>query len=438
MRQFILIISLFFPLLFYAQERCMDYNSIVKKVCQNKKKTDILSAYNYIIKGRTIKNTNTQVSQIIDFVKENEIIIDFFVCPDSIGGLTYWAFVIKRNIEAPHLYKVCKETELTSIIDKNKNFYNNSSLLQLLLHSIRNELKGVRTIYYIPCGKLHEIALEYCQEANGEMFCEKYNIFRLSSSAMVCNKRNLNKYHHYSIWGGVDIEDRQFDCPEDTSIETCDTKQFSYLQDAFKVAKQIIEDLKESKGLVVDFYHDKTATENNFKGMSEKDIDVFLIETHGIFTNECSISPKSNQAPLNNHALALCGAASVMNTGIVPSGYEDGLITEVEIAQLDFSSIDLAIISACKSGLGKIEWDGVHGLMRGFKMAGVNSLIMTLDDVVDYVSGQLWIQFFRNLTNGQSKREALLNGIKHIRSMDNAAYSQPKFWTPFILIDGIE
>lgn len=127
-----------------------------------------------------------------------------------------------------------------------------------------------------------------------------------------------------------------------------------------------------------------------------------------------------------------------MDAGIVPQGSEDGLITEDEIAKLDLSNIDLAVISACKSGLGNIKWDGVHGLMRGFKQAGVNSLVMTLDDVDDKVSGQLWIQFFRNLTAGQSKREALLNGIKYIRTMDNGAYSHPKSWTPFILIDGMD
>ncbi len=127
-----------------------------------------------------------------------------------------------------------------------------------------------------------------------------------------------------------------------------------------------------------------------------------------------------------------------MDAGIVPHGNEDGLITEDEISKLDLHNINLAVISACKSGLGDVKWEGVHGLMRGFKQAGLNSLVMTLDDVIDYVSGQLWIQFFHNLTNGQAKREALLNGIKYIRTMDNGFYSHPKYWTPFILIDGIE
>lgn len=432
------IMTIILPHLFYAQERGEDYNAIVEIATLYGKEEDILNAYNFIIKGRTVKYTDIQVTQIGDAIKENEIVIEFFACPDSIGDLMYWAFVIKRDVKSPRLYKICKETELNSLIDKDKNFSNNTNVLQLIFHSIENEFNGVETIYYTPCGKLHEIALEYCRDTNGKMFCENYDVFRLTSSAMVCNKRPPNKYHRFSIWGGVDIEDRQVDCQEDTCLTPYDTRQFSYLQDSYNAARQIVEELSEYKDLVVDFYHDSTTTEDNFKNMSGVDIDAFLIETHGIFTCECSISPKSNNAPLNNHALALCGATVVMDTGIIPPGYEDGLITEAEIAQLNFFGMDLAVISACKSGLGTIKWDGVHGLMRGFKMAGVNSLVMTLEDVVDYVSGELWIQFFRNLTNGQSKREALLNGIRYIRSMDNAAYSHPKYWTPFILIDGIE
>lgn len=435
---FFIIAIILLPHIFYAQQRGGDYNAIVEKATRYKKEADILNSCNFIINGKTVKYSDIHIPQIIDVVKENEIIIEFFLCPDSIGDLTYWAFVIKRDMKSPRLYEICKEAELSSLIEENKNFYNNTDVAQLILCPIADELRGVETIYYSPSGKLHEIALEYCLDANGQIVCENYKVFRLTSSAMICNRRNSTKYHHYSVWGGIDIEDIQFECIEDTCLTTYDTRQFSYLQDSFKAAKQIVEELSADKDIVVDFYHDTTTTEYNFKSMSGKDIDAFLIETHGIITSECSISPKSNNAPLNTHALALSGAVSVMDTGICPAGIEDGLITEDEIAQLDFSSMDIAVISACKSALGKFEWDGVHGLMRGFKTAGVNSLVMTLDDVVDYVSGELWIQFFRNLTNGQSKREALLNGIRYIKSMDNAAYSHPSYWTPFILIDGIE
>lgn len=434
----ILIVAVIIPHLFYAQKSCGDISAAFENTTLTMDETDISKAYNVILQGRSINNADVHLSQITEAIKDNEIIIEFLEHPDSTGDTTYFAFVVKNAMKAPKLYEICKGTELVSLFDENKNFYNDTNVLQSILHPIGDELRGVNTIYYIPCGKLHEIALEYCKDENGNMFCENFNVFRLTSSSEICNKRLRKDYRHYSIWGGVDIEQRLFICEEDPCLDAYDTRQFYYLEDSFIAAGLITDGLRTDGNVTVDFYHDDTSTEDNFKNMSGKDIDALLIETHGIFTNGCSISPKSNQAPLDNHALALCGAVVVMDRGIIPDGYEDGIITEEEIARLNFSSMDLAVISACKSGLGRIEWDGVYGLMRGFKIAGVNSLVMTLDDVLDYVSGQLWIQLFQNLTVGQSKREALLNGIRYIKTMDNAAFSHPRFWTPFILIDGME
>lgn len=124
--------------------------------------------------------------------------------------------------------------------------------------------------------------------------------------------------------------------------------------------------------------------------------------------------------------------------GILPDSIDDGILTAKEISELDLNHVDLAIVSACKSALGEIRADGLYGLTRGFKQAGVKSLIMATDDIVDYISGQLWVQLFRNMSKGMTKREALLEGLKYIRTMDDGAFSHPKYWTPFILIDGLE
>lgn len=235
---------------------------------------------------------------------------------------------------------------------------------------LKDELKGITTIYFVPDGVFHEIALEYCMDTNGKMFCENYKVFRLTSSASVVNERQHEEYKNFSIWGGIELEaDLPYD-DADADLEPY-RNMLPYLEDSYNAAESITKEL-EDKGKNVTFLHNETATEANFKALSGKNIDAFLIETHGIFTKECSITPKSGtNAPLDNHALALYGAAFTMDAGIVPQGQEDGLITEDEISKLDLSHIDLCVISACKSGLGNITWDGVHGLMRGFKQTGV-------------------------------------------------------------------
>ena len=208
--------------------------------------------------------------------------------------------------------------------------------------------------------------------------------------------------------------------------------------DSYRASKVIYEDLSH-KGIECDFHYRSNATEEAFKNISGKGFDALVIETHGLLTRHENITSIRNASdPLMNQALAFAYASYVLEGGICPNGIEDGLVTAKEISELDFHTIDLAIVSACKSGLGDIKWNGVHGLIRGFKLAGVHSMMVTLDNVVNHITGELWIQFFRNLTAGQSKREALIGGIKYIRTMDNGAFSHPKYWTPFILIDGIE
>lgn len=432
------ILLLFFLLaLFCFGQGRNDVFSLVENASTRKLEQDIPKAYRAILSGRNICSIYGEMSDITNKLESDEVVLDFFELPKSSRGSNYLAFVLKRGMSSPRLYNICSDNALNSLLDDSSNFYNDTKVLTTILSPLEDELKDITTIYFVPTGKLHEIALEYCKDTNGKMFCENYEVYRLISSAALVNRKQHREYRNFSIWGGIELEaDLPYD-DADADLEPY-RNMLPYLEDSYYAAESITKEL-EGKGKNVSFLHNETATEANFKALSGKNIDAFLIETHGIFTKECSITPKSGtNAPLDNHALALYGAAFTMDSGIVPQGNEDGLITEDEISKLALSHIDFAVISACKSGLGDIKWDGVHGLMRGFKQAGVNSLVMTLDDIVDYVSGQLWIQFFRNLTNGQSKREALLGGIKYIRTMDDGAFSHPKFWAPFILIDGIE
>lgn len=434
-KNILIIFCLFIFQLCYGQN---NVSTLVENAVFSREEKALLEAYNSIIQCRCVRSSNkVEVADIANALKKEEVAIEFFELPKSSGGTTYFAFVLKNGMSTPRLYNICNDDALLVLLDDSCKFYNDTRVLSAIISPLVNELQDTKTVYYTPSGKLHKIALEYCMDTNGKMFCENYNVYRLTSSAMFANKNEKKVYRNYSVWAGTELDAELPYGDADDTLEPY-RNPFEYLEDSYKAADIISQELT-SKNKNVKFWHNADATEPNFKTMSGQNIDAFLIETHGIFTKDCCVSPRSgNTAPLDNHALALYGASFVMDAGIVPAGNEDGLITENEIAQLDFSSMDLAVISACKSGLGDIQWDGVHGLMLGFKLAGVNSLVMTLDDVVDYVSGQLWIQFFRNLNNGQSKREALLNGIKYIRTMDNGAYSHPKYWTPFVLIDGIE
>ena len=111
------------------------------------------------------------------------------------------------------------------------------------------------------------------------------------------------------------------------------------------------------------------------------------ISTHGSYV---SFKNETEQDAMENSIMALSGAN-------LDSSDEsnDGIISAADIAMMNLSQCDMAVLSACQTGLGKQSDDGVFGLQRGFKNAGVHTLLITLSSVYDESTAMLMKQFFK-------------------------------------------
>ena len=127
----------------------------------------------------------------------------------------------------------------------------------------------------------------------------------------------------------------------------------------------------------------------------------------------------------------MSGANPAWTEGRLLPNVEDGILTAEEISQLDFRNTSLTIISACDSGLGEINNDGVEGLQRAFKSAGVQTLVVTLWQVDDTATELMMSEFYKNLTNGKALRAAFDSARAAVRSK----YPEPYYWAPFVMID---
>ena len=110
-----------------------------------------------------------------------------------------------------------------------------------------------------------------------------------------------------------------------------------------------------------------------------------------------------------------------------------GIITASDIAKMNFRHCNLAVLSACETALGQIGSDGVFGLQRGFKNAGVHTLLMSLRKVSDAATTELMIQFYRSLLSGQTPNQALRTAQQYLRKN---GYDKPEYWASFIVLDG--
>jgi CHAT domain-containing protein len=108
--------------------------------------------------------------------------------------------------------------------------------------------------------------------------------------------------------------------------------------------------------------------------------------------------------------------------------------------------VDLATLSACEVGLGRIrEGEGIMGLSRAMLFAGAKNLVVSLWSVDDRATARLVTSFHdflrRDATHiPESLTKSKLRFIEESRQGGNesAIYIHPFFWAPFVLVEGVQ
>lgn len=175
------------------------------------------------------------------------------------------------------------------------------------------------------------------------------------------------------------------------------------------------------------------ASESAFKTWAPGSHNLHLA-THGFYlASDCRSTTDEAPSPLLSSGLALAGANRRDQAG---AGDEDGILTAEEIASLDLSSVNWAVLSACDTGLGAVvPGEGVIGLRRAFRIAGVHTLILSLWPVDDAVTRELMDALYRGrwqrgLDAASAVRDASLEILKQRRQRGESAH--PYYWAPFI------
>jgi CHAT domain-containing protein len=118
---------------------------------------------------------------------------------------------------------------------------------------------------------------------------------------------------------------------------------------------------------------------------------------------------------------------------LTPDSTEDGLLTSAEILEMDLQA-ELAVLSACDTGRGRITGDGVVGLSRALITAGVPSVVVSLWAVPDAPTAELMTEFYRQLDQGQDKAQALRQAM--LTTLEQ--HPNPRNWAAFTLIGAAE
>jgi CHAT domain-containing protein/tetratricopeptide (TPR) repeat protein len=125
---------------------------------------------------------------------------------------------------------------------------------------------------------------------------------------------------------------------------------------------------------------------------------------------------------------------------------DDGLLTAQEIYTLRLDA-DLVVLSACRSGGGRVTGDGIATFARAFIYAGAPSIVASLWDVADEPTNRLIPDFYRSWLRGMSKARALraaqlrlLNDLRAGKVLIDTPAGRislpehPVFWAGFALL----
>jgi CHAT domain-containing protein len=148
------------------------------------------------------------------------------------------------------------------------------------------------------------------------------------------------------------------------------------------------------------------AREDVFKEIAGRH-KVLHLATHAFFVPGVCFSGLSEN-PLRLSGLVFAGANR--RNEALPD-HDDGILTAEEIASLDLSTVDWAVLSACDTGVGDVmNGEGVLGLRRAFEIAGAKTLIMSLWSVEDE-STRAWMkELYRGRKEGLPTTEAVRRG----------------------------
>ena len=167
-----------------------------------------------------------------------------------------------------------------------------------------------------------------------------------------------------------------------------------------------------------------SATEETFSQIAPSQ-RYLHVATHGFFAPETvknalaasssepnrmfSSSDLRPSKPLGQHPDLLSGLVFAGANHEPVGGANDGILTAAEVHSLDLRGVDLAVLSACETGLGQSAGGkGIIGLQRAFQLAGVHTTITSLWQVDDAATRALMVEFYRNLFEKKlSKLESL-------------------------------
>lgn len=393
---------------------------------------------------------------------DSKIAIEFLkITPFANQELKYIALLLAPFTEVPLQIEICTANKMEALYKSTLHkSAEQSNLYNLIWSKLEPYINEGDDVYFAPDGLLYQMNIEVLHDADGRRANEKWNLHRVSLTRELCMEKPKIEMSSAALYGGLIYDVTENDmlaqsrayAKESGEVATrgfiADSTMragWKYL-DGSRSEVEAIAEMCQSQNIETKVYTTIAGNEESFKDLSGKKTPIIHLATHGFFykneevehkpffesihLREQQIRPDNS---LKRSGLILAGAQKAWLGEPIPEEVEDGILLAEEIATMDLTGTDLVVLSACETGLGEITSEGVFGLQRAFKKAGVQTIIMSLWTVDDSATSLFMQTFYKHWLDGKSKHEAFAIAQQTVR--EDKDFSDPKYWAGFIMLD---
>jgi len=392
---------------------------------------ELLSASKNI--DRFINSSECSWKDVESVLKDDEAAVEFLRYEDFDKQIKYVVSILRHHGEPINI-------PLTGVDDKyilsqaKGKAYSSTDFFSRILNPILPYLEGCKTVWFSPSGALSSIALENVKASRNQYASDLFSFRRLSSTKNLVYPHDSEQWKSAALYGGIDYnlsnEEIEYYVETATMRGTESLHDWKYLNGSLEEVNKISKMLE---GIKIDLVTAGEGVKERFLALSGMKTNLIHIATHGFYHEDINELVGNESINIEDEAMRTCGLvfAGANNKDTDKKGNAQGLLSAAEIAEMDLAECSLVVLSACGTGLSIINYDESYGLMRAFKKAGCGSLLLTLWDIDDNVTGFFMQEFYKAKLSCNDNISALESAKKAVRSN----YHDPKYWAGFILID---
>ncbi len=375
---------------------------------------------------RANESANSSISDIKKSLGKNEIAVQIVE-----GDKSVFALISDRSGDVAYQPLASKEA-VRGLLSHSGAIYVDPDAVNKLFGKIIPAIEG-KTAYLSTSGMLNQVAFSALPIGNeGRILADVAKVRLVGSIADIASLKSRDPFNMMAkntiLWGGIEYG-------KSDSIPSQNSTTRGIMRG--DVLGRLIYSQREVEGIASLLRVNKKkatvvsgvdATEASFISRSRKRDYILHVSTHGFFHDSGSFTN-----PMRNSGLLFANSQKYWQSPVLASSINkrDGILRADEISNLDLNGCRLVVLSACQTGLGEYNSEGVYGLQRAFKLAGAQSILMSLWSVDDAATCELMTELYREMLNGKEPDDALTWAQRTLRLK---GYSPDK-WAAFVLLN---